>query len=404
MRLIVPVALVSLLSGANLLAQTAIEGSLANGTSGGPGRAERVMLLRLAGGMSQVAALTNVTGSFRFELAEPGPYLVQALYSGATYTARVPPQEGIATVALTLFEATTDDASLRVRVPHLVLIVDGPKLHVSHVFEIENATQPPQTIVGEPGAFRFSLPEGATITEASVATSSMPLRQEPVDTTDDRGQTIAYPLKPGVTQYSLQYEIPYGGEIELKETLFHGAEVIHVIVVPAELGAEIPGLEVLGREERQGVSFLRFQGANLPPGTELAIRIRGNAIAPSAPSAAGSPASGAGDAGASGEGEIKDVPTDSGRGATPWLLLGIATLVLTLAIWVGIGREPVAKSRSEGPRASERVTALFSAIAALDRELAGGAVAATDHELRRAELKREVLRELVSGRRKKKSA
>jgi len=265
--------------------QDRIEGTLVNGTVGGPARVEQVALVSLSQGLNQVAALTDVDGSFTFELDAPGPYLVRATYHGVSYTTRIPAVGAVARPEIKVYEVTEATVDMQVAVPHLVIIVDGPKVHVARVFEITNTSQPPYAIVGKPGAFRFDLPEDADVTRATLTSSSMPLVMEPVETYDDIGQTIAQTIKPGLTRYEIDYELPYAGSIELSEKLFHGATSIDAIVLPADIEVEVTGLEALGKTEREGVSFLSFAGAAIAPGSVLRFAVRGEARAPRPPGA-----------------------------------------------------------------------------------------------------------------------
>jgi hypothetical protein len=383
-------------------AGTAIEGRLLNGTTGGPGRADSVTLLSLAGGMDELASLSDVDGRFRFEDVQgSGPFLVQADYQEVTYTARVPVGEGGETdVELTVYDATEDLSGLSLVLPRALLIARTDRLRVARLYEIRNRTEPPMTLVGDPGAVRFDLPVEAELQRCSLTTagSNMPLLCEP-EQVEGPTHTVDFAVKPGDMMLELVYELPYHGNFTYRETVYHPLEAARVVVLPATLDVQAPGLKDEGVTEHEGISFHGYSVAGLEPGDVIEISISG----------AGAEMSSAG-AGTSGNQQggprIEVLMPAPMRRAGPFFIIGSTALLLVLGLMLLGGKAPDTARVPTAPTALDAGGRLLAdKLAKLDDAYA--AAETPDHDAyqkQRAELKAKLRARLESQQANSKGA
>jgi hypothetical protein len=188
-----------------------VTGTVTNGTTGKPAAGVEMILIQLQGGMQPVAnTKTDANGQYRFDHPGlgAGPMLIRAVYRGVNYHQPATPDK--TTVDMQVFEPTDKPSAFSVTVHAIIVQPTGSDLTVTEEYNISNKTQPPMAYYRADGSFIFSLPAGAQLgnISAGAAAAGMPVVQSPIDKGQNQ-QAIAYPFRPGDSQVSLVYKVPY---------------------------------------------------------------------------------------------------------------------------------------------------------------------------------------------------
>lgn len=163
-------------AGASAQDSGVLEGTVVNGTPGGPAiGAGLAVTLRVLDGTVEVQVLdteTDADGGFRFEGLDTDPalgYWLEAAYLDVPTSSPEPYhfEEGVAQIdaTLTVYETTSDDAQIRVGSVHIIAESFGEVLRLSEIHFYGNAGD--RAYVGSPGedgrprTVFIPLPEGA---------------------------------------------------------------------------------------------------------------------------------------------------------------------------------------------------------------------------------------------------
>jgi hypothetical protein len=303
-----------------LMAQVALRGTLENGSSGGAGRADEVLLLRLDRGMQTLASLSAVEGAFQLPLPldEPvGALMVQAVVGRARYSAEV--SDPGAELRLTVYE-NSPQVPIRRRLTTLVFYAVKDSLQIGQFYSLENASSPPFTFQPEGPSFIFSLPKEPTTVELSSKFGSAPdLKHQPQWLEDGRAG-LDYPLRPGLTQVIVSTAHAYeaaGFAMELP--LPEQERGVHVMAVPPSLQLSGEGLNFVSLDDGGKMGFYEWE-----PGaaSSLSISVQGESASQNA---------------LLDEHEAHQVTPETRRGDAPLtpqrnaLLLGMLALLASLA-------------------------------------------------------------------------
>jgi hypothetical protein len=399
LALVAALAATSAPSGAARALEARIEGTIENATAGGPGDAEYVRLLRLKEGMEPLAVLENVSGSFLFSgvAAEAGdPLLVQAASGGVTYSKQVTlDASGAGAVSIVVYDTTSSWNDVRVARYQIGLAVETEMLRVFKVIEVMVEGHPPRAVVGEPGAFRF--PVQAGLLQMGVATAqhaSLPLTVEPIALEGSREYAISYPLRPGKTEFQIQYDLKYNavGTV-FSEALPYAVEEMNALVVPESIAITSELLADQGIDAHNNIHL--FSGRDIPAGVPVVLRLSGEG-APSASRSAqggmgadGGASAGSGDAG--GAGRVVRVPNRM----TSLRVITIAGVLVTLGLGTAFAltRPPAepgraaAGRRASDPAALARRESILDRIVALDAKHRAGEISEYAYWQKREALK-----------------
>ncbi len=196
-----------------------IEGSLHNATTGAPIGGARVKLYWAKGQEPQPerTATTGADGRYRFDRLLTGDdygYVVYTVFQGVEYTSErtaLTNAKPTATIPLRAYASTNDDSAIRVKqVSTVVLDVnkESQAMFALQTYVFDNPTKRTfRPVVDGPrgpmGLLRFSLPPNANQLSAMGELSS----REVIQT--DRGFGTDLPLRPGQTEVSFTYQVPY---------------------------------------------------------------------------------------------------------------------------------------------------------------------------------------------------
>jgi hypothetical protein len=159
----------------------------------------------------------------------------------------------------------------------------GGTMQGVRLFFVNNESSPAKTQMGEHN-FEFYLPPGAKIEQLQArAPNGQPIPTEAVSEAEKGRYAIAFPLRPGETQFQLEYTLPYSGEIKIDPKPLYAAE--HVVVV-------LP--KTMQFKAATGASFQSMQDPNqsdstvevvqqTKAGQALGFTLKGNGVITSTP-------------------------------------------------------------------------------------------------------------------------
>jgi hypothetical protein len=195
-------------------AQT-LTGTVTNATTQKPAAGDEVVLLDFSGGLREVARTrSDSNGRFVFKLdnGKP-PGMLQVIHQGANYSKVVAPHPS--SLQLQVYDASRTVKGIDVTADVTRLRVVGDSLQAVRVFVVKNDSAPPQTQMSEHN-FEFYLPEGAHI-DHSMARSEgeQPARTVPLPQKQKNLYALPFPLRPGETQFQVQFHMPYSGTVTI---------------------------------------------------------------------------------------------------------------------------------------------------------------------------------------------
>src|SRR5689334_3839369 len=209
------VSLMLICVAAGVASAQTLTGTVTNATSKKPAAGDDVILIKLAQGMEEAARTkSDSKGAFRFSVPDDGgPHLIRVVHQGVTYHKMAPP--GTTSVEAEVYDAAKKVDGLSVTADVMRIQAQDGKLEIARLFAINNASQPPRTQMNDHN-FEFYLPEGAVIDEAAAKTAGgQPVNSPAVPQADKNRFAFVFPLRPGETQFQIQYHLPYSGEASL---------------------------------------------------------------------------------------------------------------------------------------------------------------------------------------------
>jgi hypothetical protein len=218
-------------------AQT-LSGTVTNGTSNKPAAGDEVILINLANGMD-VAANTKAdsAGKFSFTLKDGagGPHLIRAVHQGVTYHQIAPP--GTSNVDVKVYDVSRKVDGLSLTADVARFQADSSSLQGVRLFAVDNNSSPAVTQMNDHN-FEFYLPPDAKVEQVQAkAPNGQPIAAEAVPQKEKGRYAIAFPLRPGETQFQLEYTLPYTGSAKFDPKPLYPAEHF-VVVLPKSMKFE----------------------------------------------------------------------------------------------------------------------------------------------------------------------
>ncbi len=195
--------------------RAAIDGTVINGTTGNAQPGVTILLVKPgAQGMQTIGTtVSGAGGHFVFEKDQPGggPQLLQAVYNGVNYNKLLTPNIPTSNVELDVFEATKSPGVARVAQHMMLIEPTANNIGVSENVIIENESK---NTYSNPavGSLRFFLPVAAN---GQVKVQMQGPQGMPLPGTSEKTETagvykVNFPIKPGETQFEVDYELPAG--------------------------------------------------------------------------------------------------------------------------------------------------------------------------------------------------
>jgi len=283
-RIIKQLLIIQILMGILLAGDLRI--NITNGTINASGSADRVALLDLAAGMIEVAADSDVVNSTTFsDVASTGQsqYLVRATLGGVNYSTMFVPTPDVTAweTTLTVYESSETVHSVNASVPFFVIYGFEDKLKIQKRIVLENISVPAVTFSSSPGITKVHIPKNVTeLDNLTFKSGTMPVRTAPIDT--DSGQVLPNPLKPGVSEIDVEYNVPYNPSgTDYSELIGYDIEHFHVYVMPIDLNVTAPGLSREGTDEENGLAIYALE--TVKAGTNLVFKVSGAGMPESGP-------------------------------------------------------------------------------------------------------------------------
>jgi 5-hydroxyisourate hydrolase-like protein (transthyretin family) len=328
-----------------------ITGKVTNGTTGKPAANVEVTLLSLAGGMEETgSARTDSQGKFTLNVPDEGvQHLLRVSYQGATYHKSAP--VGTTSLDITIYDAAK-------RVDRLVAVgrvlrvqTVGGDLVVAESYSLRNESSPPRTQMGDQ-SFEFSLPEGAKITDAMAkGPGGMPVNSDPVPAGKKDHYAFVFPIRPGETQFQVDYKLPYKGSRDFAITADMPMAELGVML-PKSMAFKSTGESFSHATDEAGMTV--FVAKSVAAGQQLKFTVSGEGSAPAQVQ----------------EGDTVSGPPRGGTGGSPATTEASSTVAIYMVsgvvlIIVGGALLAMRKRRSAAPA---KVSGAQQTAAAADRE------------------------------------
>ena len=232
-----------------LPAFAAVNGLVINGTLGKPQPGAAISLVQPGQqGMQTLGTTTSAgDGTFAFDATPTGPVLLQATHKGVTYSALVQPNQPKTGVQVLVYESSAKRDGVEIDRHGILFEPLENKLVVREFIFIDNKSK--QTYNDDAnGTYRFYLPSDAEQLKVSVTPpSGMALTRSASKTAEKNVQKISFPIRPGQTQFELEYALPLKDPIEFSGNILH-ADGATRLIVPKGFALEGKDLEKFAPE------------------------------------------------------------------------------------------------------------------------------------------------------------
>jgi len=236
----------------------AIDGTVINRSTGKPQPGVNITLVKPGQqGMQTIGTtVSDANGRFLFEKDQPGggPQLLQATYDGVNYNKLMTPNIPTTNVELEIFESTKSPAIAHVAQHMLLFEPSASSIAITENVNIQNDST---TTYNNPavGSLRFFLPPSANgqVQVRVQGPQGMPLPRAAERTGVEGIYKVDYPIKPGETQFEVDYALPAGSPFTYRG---HVVEVKGMPSGPlrlvAPLGVTLSGkdLKAMGAEPK----------------------------------------------------------------------------------------------------------------------------------------------------------
>jgi hypothetical protein len=343
-------------------AQT-LTGTVKNSTTGKAAAGDDVILLSLGQGMEESGRTkADAKGNFSFKLNAndaQAPHLVRAVHDGVTYHRMAPP--GTTSVELEVFDVDKKVEGVAVVADIMRVQAAQGSMEVLRAFAVQNTSKPPRTQMNERN-LEFYLPAGAKILQAEATTENgNPLKTAPVpENGDNTRYAFNFPLRPGVTQFEVEYELPYTGSANIDPRSLYPLQHFVAIVPKAMQFAAATGTKYQAMNDPQQPDANVQVASGTKEGQTLAFKITGEGTLQSRNENAGAP--GEATAGQGGSAQAESRP---GGGLGPpidapdplqkyrwWILGGFAAVLVVGGVYVASRQQSAARDGGRGKLAS----------------------------------------------------
>jgi hypothetical protein len=256
-------------------AQT-LTGTVKNATTNKPAAGDEVILLSLGQGMEESGRTkADAKGNFTFKLDNPqAPHLVRVLHQDVTYHRMAPP--GTTSVDVTVYDVGKKIDGISVVADIMRVQAEQGQLEVMRAFAVENKSTPPRTQMNERN-LEFYLPEGSQIIESQAMTANgQPVNSAPVPVDDKKTRyAFLFPLRPGVTQFQVAYQLPYTGTANIDPKSIYPLQHFVAILPKSIQFAAAPGTTFQPMNDPQEPDANVQIASGAKAGENLAFKISG---------------------------------------------------------------------------------------------------------------------------------
>ena len=259
-------------------AQT-LTGTVKNSTTNKPAAGDEVILLKLAQGMEEAGRTkTDAKGQFSFKLDDAqSPHLIRAIHQDVTYHRMAPP--GTTSVEVPVYDVAKKIDGIAVVADIMRVQVEQGQLEVMRAFAVQNTSNPPRTQMNERN-LEFYIPEGAKVIDGSAMTAGgQPITTAPVPESEKKDRySFIFPLRPGITQFQVAFQLPYSGSANLDPKSIYPLEHFVAILPKSMQFAPGPaaGFKAM-KDPNQPDSNVQV-ASNIKLGQNLAFKVSGEGV------------------------------------------------------------------------------------------------------------------------------
>src|SRR6202043_569923 len=200
---------------------------------------------------------------------------------GVTYHQMAPP--GVNTADVSVYDVAPKITALGLTADVMRFQADSTTIQGVRLFAVNNASSPPVTQMSDHN-FEFYLPPGAKVEQVQArAPNGQPIASEAAPQAEKNRYAINFPLRPGETQFQLEFTLPYTGEIKIDPKPLYPAEHL-VVVLPKTMqfkAANPPSFQSM-QDPSQGDSQVEV-ARQTKPGQSLAFTLTGNGVITESP-------------------------------------------------------------------------------------------------------------------------
>jgi hypothetical protein len=269
-------------------AQT-LTGTVTNGTKNQPAAGDEVVIMTLSRGMTETGnSKTDSKGNFTLKLDNSSaPHLVRVTHQGVPYFRMVPP--GSTSADVEVFDVAKKLDSISVAADVLRLQAQNGQIQGIRIFAVDNTSTPPRTQMNETN-FEFYLPEGAQVDQSMAMTANgQPISSDALPQKEKNRYAIAYPLRPGETQFQVVYHQPYSGSASIDPKLLHNAEHFVVLLPKSMRFTANPGVKYQAMDDPRQPDAIVQLASNAVAGQPLGFKISGTGTLGQADESQGAP-------------------------------------------------------------------------------------------------------------------
>jgi hypothetical protein len=274
-----------------------VEGRVLNGTTGQPVVPATIKILNPSMGMASEREVATLDDQGHFVVEDLHDHdhvmLLRVEHDGVNYTEIVRATgEEVVKMDISVFELTSSWDNLHVTIPHLVARRSHDTLTVDRTIQVMNHTSPPRTVSGTDAAFKLYLPEDRLQINALYVTSlGVPVSVHPDPTETPGVYAVNYPLRPGITQFSVSFDAPYAnGRYTYNEKLQYDINDVLVLTQNPSLEITSKAIPIERVEDFHG--FAAYETGSLARGSTLSIEFTGGELTESSRAASQAQAQG----------------------------------------------------------------------------------------------------------------
>jgi hypothetical protein len=364
-----------LILSVNTAAAATVNGTIQNGTTGDAPVDVSVAIINPSAGMMAQQTVEAVDGRFAVENLEPGIYMARVEYKDVMYNYdfQITATDSVEVeVAVVVYETSSSWDGVKIVVPHFTAARHSDHLVVERVYDIYNESEPPRTIAGEDGQFRFPLPpEMHNFNGLWVQYGNVPIEREPLATDDPGIRRLDYPIRPGVTRVVMGYTVEYEtAAFAMTEKLQHDIEQFTIFATDMEMKVTSSSHELLSGEGPHASVSSAIK--DLKKGDVLSLAFEGG-ITQQATTGGPQP--------------VVSVVPNSTESVSSLLMI---ILLLALVAFVGIAVRGPRVTGADALHLKEHRDILVRQLATLDDVHETGAIPAATYQSKRSELKNQI--------------
>ena len=185
---------------------------------------------------------------------------------------------GTTSVDVEVFDVSKKLEGISVTADVMRFQVENGQLEVIRLFAVNNESKPPKTQMNDRN-FEFYLPEGAKIAQSMAKTANgNPLNSAPVPQSEKNRYAFIFPLRPGETQFQVQYTLPYSGSANIDPKAVYGMQHF-VVMVPKTMQFEPgPNAHFESMNDPQQTDATVQVASLTKPGDPLSFKISGTGV------------------------------------------------------------------------------------------------------------------------------